>query len=345
MHRRHRTRGGIIPAYAGSTSTPAPPTASPRDHPRIRGEHDPSSGMSLQQMGSSPHTRGAHRHRPARRHRSRIIPAYAGSTLPCLVFVGCLSDHPRIRGEHIKRNFPWLTRGGSSPHTRGALHTRAGHRLVSRIIPAYAGSTGLCNLGPEARPDHPRIRGEHIGLAVKSGDREGSSPHTRGAQIWNSTPSGPSRIIPAYAGSTLNLRFPAIARIGSSPHTRGAHPHGAAHERRPRIIPAYAGSTACATSVRRHNPDHPRIRGEHDSITSSAISAFGSSPHTRGAHALHRGDALLFRIIPAYAGSTRRMSWTGFQGRDHPRIRGEHTLTGGAPSAPTGSSPHTRGAQ
>ena len=161
VHRRHRARRGIIPAYAGSTSTPAPPTASPRDHPRIRGEHDPSSGMSLQQMGSSPHTRGAHRHRPARRHRSRIIPAYAGSTLPCLVFVGCLSDHPRIRGEHIKRNFPWLTRGGSSPHTRGALHTRAGHRLVSRIIPAYAGSTAF--------------------LMRISIELNGSSPHTRGA--------------------------------------------------------------------------------------------------------------------------------------------------------------------
>ena len=56
-------RGGvahrIIPAYAGSTR--APPSASTRlrDHPRIRGEHDPRQSLRSEQVGSSPHTRGA----------------------------------------------------------------------------------------------------------------------------------------------------------------------------------------------------------------------------------------------------------------------------------------------
>ncbi len=76
-----RVVGGIIPAYAGSTTFPVSmmtkePGSSPHtrgaqsfdylfakisgDHPRIRGEHDHASGLSADQDG--------------------IIPAYAGST-------------------------------------------------------------------------------------------------------------------------------------------------------------------------------------------------------------------------------------------------------------------------
>ncbi len=135
--------GGIIPAYAGSTarcrgpaarhrgSSPhtrgAPragtrPASSPRDHPRIRGEHHAQlvvhTGMdgiipayagstpdamhkTLGWMGSSPHTRGA----PPWRSRCG----------------GSRRDHPRIRGEHCGER-------------RYLLH-------VGGIIPAYAGST------------------------------------------------------------------------------------------------------------------------------------------------------------------------------------------------------------
>ena len=76
----HSRRGGIIPAYAGSTSGSKSPLYLGRDHPRIRGEHRMLSPGGVFSAGSSPHTRGA----PGRFHlhaRSRrIIPAYAGST-------------------------------------------------------------------------------------------------------------------------------------------------------------------------------------------------------------------------------------------------------------------------
>ena len=52
------------------------------------------------------------------------------------------------------------------------------------------------------------------------------------------------------------------------------------------IIPAYAGSTEGAEAVRAGEPDHPRIRGEHS----------GQSMTLRPE----------YRIIPAYAGSTRK---------------------------------------
>ena len=50
---------GIIPAYAGSTACSPPAASSPRDHPRIRGEHEGLGSEHGLHNGSSPHTRGA----------------------------------------------------------------------------------------------------------------------------------------------------------------------------------------------------------------------------------------------------------------------------------------------
>ena len=50
--------------------------------------------------GSSPHTRGALDLVGGRGYGCRIIPAYAGSTLPGICATHDTTDHPRIRGEH-----------------------------------------------------------------------------------------------------------------------------------------------------------------------------------------------------------------------------------------------------
>ena len=176
----------------------------PRDHPRIRGEHEGGhkatkftmgiipayAGSTLTQRartapptGSSPHTRGAPRATGAGQRRGR--------------------DHPRIRGEHQ------------------VVHAQ---RAEARgIIPAYAGSTMSASLSstsypgssphtrgapvsvpPRARAsrDHPRIRGEHGCLVGGLGCLLG--------------------IIPAYAGSTFCRPSNELLMMGSSPHTRGA---------------------------------------------------------------------------------------------------------------------------
>ena len=131
----------IIPAYAGSTISSGCSATMPRDHPRIRGEHRWDGAPDNPEAGSSPHTRGA----PHPRHRrvlpGRIIPAYAGSTPLTVSVMYARSDHPRIRGEHLRTAARRVASGGSSPHTRGALELS---RLAARrhgIIPAYAGST------------------------------------------------------------------------------------------------------------------------------------------------------------------------------------------------------------
>ena len=96
-----------------------------------------------------------------------------------------MTDHPRIRGEHVAVVLVATLLVGSSPHTRGARHVLLRLDRVGRIIPAYAGSTPRPPTPPPSRTDHPRIRGEH-GVAQAGADLlDGSSPHTRGARDRN----------------------------------------------------------------------------------------------------------------------------------------------------------------
>ena len=272
-----------------------------------------------------------------------IIPAYAGSTGRRRSCGSRRRDHPRIRGEHARDRLDVGPFDGSSPHTRGARRSRHPGRSLPRIIPAYAGSTPSTRSWTSARSDHPRIRGEHDRHGLARTGRAGSSPHTRGARSPHPAHRQLGRIIPAYAGSTANtsrirLGGPDHPRIrgehistslrqeiasGSSPHTRGAP------------IPQGMDSGV---------GDHPRIRGEHHQRTLGRHQIRGSSPHTRGAQIRSEYSILLFRIIPAYAGSTCKSPGRSSSSSDHPRIRGEHLHALFTLAEFLGSSPHTRGA-
>ena len=172
----------------------------------------------------------------------------------------------------------------------------------------------------------------------------GSSPHTRGAPPRTRPPPMPTRIIPAYAGSTRQdavgdelpgdhprirgehaATGPAESQgPGSSPHTRGA-PLGVGDAGdESGIIPAYAGSTG-RYYLAHSAPD-------------------GSSPHTRGAPGRTGRRPRGGGIIPAYAGSTKPAGAGPSAPQDHPRIRGEHLIDRAREKNVTGSSPHTRGA-
>ena len=180
---RRDSRVRIIPAYAGSTIPYFSIGSRSPDHPRIRGEHSLGPGVSLCPLGSSPHTRGARLHQARPRRPGRIIPAYAGSTAGAIMWGRQQTDHPRIRGEHIKVPTSRKDIDGSSPHTRGARQRGTRRYQERRIIPAYAGSTSstlrIVGLGA----DHPRIRGEHSAASPSTSRAAGSSPHTRGAPI------------------------------------------------------------------------------------------------------------------------------------------------------------------
>ena len=133
--------GGIIPAYAGSTSPPSQWVGRRPDHPRIRGEHTRVPETETRSPGSSPHTRGALFAAAQIHALLRIIPAYAGSTAHLHLGEIEFWDHPRIRGEHRQCAAECSSSTGSSPHTRGALAADLLHCRQAGIIPAYAGST------------------------------------------------------------------------------------------------------------------------------------------------------------------------------------------------------------
>ena len=139
--RRASPDRGIIPAYAGSTSTDPSGRCELQDHPRIRGEHPSRRTVRARKRGSSPHTRGARSSTTQSFSRRRIIPAYAGSTPRGKFPGGFFQDHPRIRGEHAVFANQVAKTKGSSPHTRGAPWVAQGIQSIQRIIPAYAGST------------------------------------------------------------------------------------------------------------------------------------------------------------------------------------------------------------
>ena len=71
---------GIIPAYAGNTTSRAAPCPDAWDHPRVCGEHTGVGAANVTAKGSSPRMRGTPVLRGIRTQGGRIIPAYAGNT-------------------------------------------------------------------------------------------------------------------------------------------------------------------------------------------------------------------------------------------------------------------------
>ena len=270
----------------------------------MRGEHPPSTVKSKSKLGSSPHARGARAVDELPHLRVGIIPACAGSTCSPNRAPRGRRDHPRMRGEHVDTLDDSITLMGSSPHARGARHTRHTPGGRGGIIPACAGSTCGRTASPCCRRDHPRMRGEHPTLWMTIHSGSGSSPHARGALHEGRARLRRGGIIPACAGSTTRLAPPAHAprdhpRMrgehrfsislsencqGSSPHARGAHQTKRPMRRSLGIIPACAGSTVRTVA--------------------QGLLSVGSSPHARGARGGKDVEWRVDGIIPACAGST-----------------------------------------
>src|SRR5258706_360739 len=91
--------------------------------------------------GSSPRARGAPPFPVGVVLPAGGIPACAGSTVHNM-FDGLVhQDHPRVRGEHIDKEFARSADFGSSPRARGAHRFVPPDLIRERIIPACAGST------------------------------------------------------------------------------------------------------------------------------------------------------------------------------------------------------------
>ena len=293
----------------------------------------------------------------------RIIPALAGNTLSWGPLLDPGWDHPRSRGEYVKR--PWVPPPpkGSSPLSRGipGLVLRGGQRI--RIIPALAGNTisGAGGLG--ACWDHPRSRGEYP-VSIHGGQLiNGSSPLSRGILCLLADQGRGPGIIPALAGNTHHRRMGRRDTwdhprsrgeyinwwqqngygSGSSPLSRGIH--GRAHPLWVplRIIPALAGNTGTPGTSPSGTRDHPRSRGEYTVARIRYGCLWGSSPLSRG---IRWSCNRIFRpsgIIPALAGNTPPPPTVGCSLEDHPRSRGEYDRPCLLLGARHGSSPLSRG--
>ena len=228
-----------------------------------------------------------------------------------------------MRGEHDGASREKPHKSGSSPHARGARTLAWSSMCPAGITPACAGSTPRSRAPQRCRQDHPRMRGEHR-LDPGPRGRRWDHPRMRGE----------------HKGSRVYLQ----CDWGSSPHARETPIGTTGGLLTFGIIPACAGSTCRGTSRPHLAQDHPRMRGEHYASSRIRATQAGSSPHARGAryHADHPHPH--HGIIPACAGSTRRLGGRDGAPGDHPRMRGEHALTLGRKQAGAGSSPHARGA-
>ena len=131
--------------------------------------------------------------------------------------------------------------------------------------------------------------------------------------------------------------------VGSSPLTRGKPCHAGLPQYRSGLIPAHAGKTTRVRRFARSIRAHPRSRGENPKPVAPPEPGWGSSPLTRGKHAVLVGHVEARGLIPAHAGKTRSCPqawrWSGA----HPRSRGENANFLGAVVSSPGSSPLTRG--
>ena len=158
-----RTPARFIPACAGNTSFCIISTSTPSVHPRLCGEHRCRATCRNAHRGSSPRVRGTpiRTERDAAQHR--FIPACAGNTSTRYADTCTSPVHPRVCGEHQRRQCRCDAGAGSSPRVRGTL-------------PAYSA---------ESAPPlvHPRVCGEHFRTTYPWRCGSGSSPRVRGTRV------------------------------------------------------------------------------------------------------------------------------------------------------------------
>ena len=134
--------------------------------------------------------------------------------------------------------------------------------------------------------------------------------------------------------------------MGSSPHVRGAHAVPrlpvAAHG----IIPACAGARAARPRRPSARRDHPRICGEHCSMTEPSLSMRGSSPHMCGEHRFGTcPQSQPPGSSPHVRGAPKLVDHRPIVGGIIPACAGSTFGTTGVPYCAMGSSPHVRGAR
>ena len=133
-----------------------------------------------------------------------------------------------------------------------------------------------------------------------------------------------SRDHPRLRGEHYSVLHTTRRKSGSPPPTRGTPYYKEIPVGGDRITPAYAGNTKLTAKISVQSWDHPRLRGEHDSVGEEQDRLEGSPPPTRGTREERTKSICVGRITPAYAGNTSLSLPFQPGEQDHPRLRGEH---------------------
>ncbi len=170
----------ITPACAGRTGSGTAPGRASWDHPRVRGENNPSMSEISESPGSPPRARGEPAQGRPGNYLSGITPACAGRTSPFGNPAPSGRDHPRVRGENIGQPSCCNVLVGSPPRARGERGVAAAGNVAGRITPACAGRTSRSVAQASGSRDHPRVRGENVAGFDERNLFTGSPPRARG---------------------------------------------------------------------------------------------------------------------------------------------------------------------
>ena len=179
----------ITPACAGTTGSGWPCTRSPRDHPRVCGNHSASNSSRSSISGSPPRAREPLLLQFVQILNFGITPACAGTTAHTSSIRTTARDHPRVCGNHCNRVSAYAFTSGSPPRVREPRRHVECNAVILGITPACAGTTVLIALRIEILEDHPRVCGNHTSTRPTISAGRGSPPRVR---------EPPPRRLPTY---------------------------------------------------------------------------------------------------------------------------------------------------
>ena len=157
---------------------------------------------------------------------------------------------------------------------------------------------------PPTPPDHPRMRGEDVGVTIQSPKHGGSPPHARGRLNEAALLRMKRQDHPRMRGEDPGFSARGSRSPGSPPHARGRRGGRFPPDPHRRITPACAGKTDFGSALWQESRDHPRMRGEDPPWLRPLPPPKGSPPHARGRLHLNSRRIVVQGITPACAGKT-----------------------------------------
>ena len=351
------------PASAGRTYKPSPRHAPTWEHPRERGEDMESETAAIGHRGAPPRARGGRQPGVVRGGRRRSTPASAGRTIHVLATSPRVWEHPRERGEDTPSQSKALHASGAPPRARGGLRQRRHVTRGAGSTPASAGRTSQSPPRRGAITEHPRERGEDGNQASFVEAADGAPPRARGGRYTSWRHPLASGSTPASAGRTPHLRArhsthpehprergedfdnAAMSREeqGAPPRARGGRRSLLLDVEPLRSTPASAGRTRLRRVGHARHGEHPRERGEDTGCGSARRGSRGAPPRARGGRQLRDGHPAAAGSTPASAGRTPDGAPRRRRCTEHPRERGEDSVSINGSPAISGAPPRARG--